>query len=95
MKDEFDNSTPDLIETYKKTTSARRKKTVAKNQKTYREKKKAQGFKEVTIWIKEDIYNIGKNKGLSSSKNLPEEAQSDPVAWSIGFAHGCQEKAIK
>lgn len=85
MKDSHDNKTGDMLKGKYPETNRR-------GQAAYKERMREAGYKQVTVWVKEDSREAGRLAGLNSTKPMPEAAQDDPLGWSLGFAEGFKQR---
>ncbi|ECN0144555.1 hypothetical protein YN16_23145 [Salmonella enterica subsp. enterica serovar Virchow] len=86
MKDSSDKQTRDLLSDEKYQIRNQR------GQAAYKARMREAGYKQVTVWVKEDSREAGRLAGLNSAKPMPEAAQDDPLGWSLGFAEGFKQR---
>ena len=86
MKDSSDKQTGDLLSDEKYQIRNKR------GQAAYKARMREAGYKQVTVWVKEDSREAGRLAGLNSAKPMPEAAQDDPLGWSLGFAEGFKQR---
>lgn len=85
MKDSHDNRTGDMLKGKASETNRR-------GQAAYKERMREAGYKQVTVWVKEDSREAGRLAGLESDKPMPVAAQDDPLGWLVGFAEGFKQR---
>lgn len=78
MKDTLDTKTTDLL---KPSGAARR-------QAAYDSRKKAAGYKRISVWIHEGAWQAGYDAGLAGIPSTPSPAGLDGLSWISGYIEG-------
>ena len=53
------------------------------------------GYKQIAVWVREDVREAGRQAGLESDALLSGAAQHDPLGWMVGFAEGLRQREKK
>lgn len=75
MKDPQDKQTADLLDSPKAVRQAR-----------YRANKKAEGFRQVALWIHTESEQAGKDAAAKGEPCDPAQPPRDLVSWVVGWA---------
>lgn len=86
MKDSNDKTTGDMLADSKYQARNQR------GQAAYKARMREAGYKQVTVWVREDAREAGRLAGLESDKPMPVAAQDDPLGWLVGFAEGFKQR---
>ncbi|WP_313475508.1 hypothetical protein [Stutzerimonas kunmingensis] len=74
MKDPQDKQTVDML-----------RKPQASRQARYREKREAEGYRQVAVWIHQDSEEAGATAADKGAPCDPGSNQHDPLSWAIGW----------
>ncbi|ECY1766931.1 hypothetical protein F6685_22710 [Salmonella enterica] len=67
----------------------------ARGQAAYKARMREAGYKQIAIWIREDVREAGRLAGELSVSPIPDSATSDPLGWMVGFAEGVRLRGKK
>lgn len=81
MKDPQDKQTADLLDSPNAARQAR-----------YRANKKAEGFRQVVLWIHAESEQAGAEAATKGEPCAPEQPPRDLVSWVVGWAREKESK---
>ena len=67
----------------------------ARGQAAYKARMREAGYKQIAVWVREDIREAERQAKLKSDALLSGAAQHDPLGWMVGFAEGLRQREKK